>query len=141
MHATVVRRRDRDADEAEEGSRLTGRGRQLRHVGGAELPIEGGRGIAVAAAGPVSHRDLAVDPGLPTVERGEEPGRDALDDGRAVECEEVVVRPGQQVIRVCRVRNDRRFVVRTDRLVTVQVDIGQRIAAGRAGGLRDGASA
>ena len=89
----------------------------------------------VAATVAALERDLAVDPGLAAVERGEETGRhDRLAGaGGVVEAVVVVVRAGNEVIRIVRVHGDRDLVIRREVLakvidVATDVDCCARVA-------------
>jgi hypothetical protein len=69
---------------------------------------------------------------LAAVKGGEEPGRHAGLERRTHEGNKVVVGAGQQMIGVGRVSNDRRLVVRRDRIVAAQVDVSRRATSHRA---------
>ena len=84
---------------------------QLRHHRDVMLGIERGRRVAGAVAR--AHRDLSVDPGLTTVEGREEPRRHQrlAGAGGVVEPVVIVVRAGEEMVRVFRVDGDRELVV------------------------------
>src|SRR5919107_938876 len=86
---------------------------QLGHQNNPVLAIEGRRGVARAVA--ALHRDLSVDPGFSSVERGEETRRHYRLPGASgvVEAVIVVVRPRDQVLRISRVYGYGKFVIRS----------------------------
>ena len=137
LDAAVRRAADRDVPLRDERPALAAGVLELGHEDHPMLAVE--RRARVAGAVSDAERDLTVHPGVAAVLRGEKPRRDErlTGPGRVVEAVEVVVRPGNDVVRVHRVDGHGDLVVRVPVLVVrrgVAADVheaGRRPVRGR----------